>query len=158
MYNPRLGKYNKEDFTVHAEMLSNTAIFCREETETTENVRPKQFKGYGHTFENEYTTSQVNGSTGHHRIISYDFGGLKLIIRHETDGYAGAVSIKPQQSSDGSQATADDLTDILESLSLSAESRSPREIRHTGSKLVIREDGQGGPNLLNTRDQNARRT
>ena len=42
--------------------------------------------GYGHSFEKAYTTDRVVDSTGHHRIISYQFGGLNMVVRFETDG------------------------------------------------------------------------
>ncbi|KAG6023002.1 hypothetical protein E4U19_004646 [Claviceps sp. Clav32 group G5] len=45
------------------------------------------FEGYGHEFEKAYTTSQIDGSAGHYRMVSYSFCGLNFLIRHETDGF-----------------------------------------------------------------------
>jgi hypothetical protein len=43
----------------------------------------------GHTFPDQYTRWQgdVRGSASHQRIISYQFAGLKLLVRSEADGY-----------------------------------------------------------------------
>lgn len=43
----------------------------------------------GHTFPERYTKWQngVEGSASHQRIISYDFAGLKCLVRSEADGY-----------------------------------------------------------------------
>jgi hypothetical protein len=80
--NPRWNGYKREDFTIHVEVTNNTAILCRNETKTVEYIGPNEFKGYGHSFEKKCTTQQVSGSTGHHRIISYSFGGMKFVIRY----------------------------------------------------------------------------
>ncbi|KAG6986532.1 hypothetical protein G7Y79_00078g099860 [Physcia stellaris] len=86
---PSSAKNGLEAFTIHVEVVENTAILSREETATSETIGPSEFKGFGHEFEKAYTTSQIGGSTGHHRIISYRLGDLKFVIRHETDGYVG---------------------------------------------------------------------
>ncbi|KAJ5449523.1 uncharacterized protein N7458_005972, partial [Penicillium daleae] len=100
------------------------------------NVR-KLLSGYGHEFEKAFTTIQVSGSTGHHRIISYNFGGLKFIVRYETDAYVDDVS-KPQSHSVDSKNES--FLNMMENLSLSRtenHSRVPTE-----SKLVIQEEGK----------------
>jgi hypothetical protein len=79
--NPNLSRNGLEPFTIEIEATSNTAMFCRAETETRTFIRPHDFRGYGHEFEKAFTTTQVSGSTGHHRIISYDWGNLKFIVK-----------------------------------------------------------------------------
>ncbi|KAK4235396.1 hypothetical protein C8A03DRAFT_46466 [Achaetomium macrosporum] len=72
-------------FQIRVEIAGEkTALFTRVEEKTKETIQG--FRGYGHNFEKAYTRSD-SGSTGHHRIVSYTFGGLKCIIRHEVDGY-----------------------------------------------------------------------
>lgn len=136
--NPNLTKNGREPFTIDIEITSNTAIFCRAETETYRFVGPHDFRGHSHEFEKAFTTTQVSGSTGHHRIISYDFGGLKFIVRYETDAYVDDVS-KPQSHSVNSEN--ENFLNLMENLSLSRtgnhSSRLPTE-----SKLVIREEGK----------------
>lgn len=146
LVNPRWSGYKREDFTIHVEVTKNTAIFCREETKTEEYIGPNEFRGYGHSFEKKCTSRQVSGSTGHHRIISYRFGGMKFIVRHETDGYVGVASTQRSMQRTRKQALeVDDLSSVLDSLSLSTESSNPGKTYPTGPKLVIRKEGQAVP-------------
>ncbi|KFY66799.1 hypothetical protein V497_00682, partial [Pseudogymnoascus sp. VKM F-4516 (FW-969)] len=126
-----------ETFTINIEVTKYTAIFCRDETATHEFIGPDEFKGYGHEFEKAYTTRQISASTGHHRIITYRFGGLNFIVRHETDGY---VDDTKMFSSDDQGPESDSLSSMLGSLSLSP----TKGIQTTtpGSKLRIKEEGQ----------------
>ena len=128
-----------ESFTISIEVTKNTAIFCRDEAQTVEYIGPQEFKGFGHEFEKAYTTTQINGSTGHHRIISYHFGDLNCIVRHETDGYADTGT--GTSSSKVRNPTQDSLSSMLGALSLSSGDNSPG-ITPTESKLVIKEEGQ----------------
>lgn len=144
--NPRWNGYKREDFTIDVEVRNNTAILCRNETKVDEYIGPDEFRGYGHSFEEKCTDRQVSGSTGHHRIISYSFGGLTFIVRHETDGYVSVASAQPKPQSAGNRALdIDDLSGVLDSLSLSPESSSARKANSATSKLVIRREGRVVP-------------
>ena len=138
----RSSKNGLEAFTMNIEITKNTAIFCRDEAKTMEYIGPQDFRGYGHEFEKAYTTTQISGSTGHHRIISYCFGGLKFIVRHETDGYIDTHMVT--SSSIAKNHSGDDLSGMLKALSLSPASSSPG-IAPPGSKLIIKEEGQVVP-------------
>lgn len=140
--NPGSTKNGLETFTINIEVAKNTAIFCRAETETYEIIGPDAFRGFGHEYEKAYTTSQISGSTGHHRIISYRFSGLNFIIRHETDGYVDAGKRIPPSHS--KEPESDNLSNLLGSLSLNPTS-SPPTTSPTGSKLTIKEEGQVVP-------------
>ena len=131
--NPSSTRNGLETFTINIEVAKDTAIFSRAETATHEFIGLHEFRGFGHEFEKAYTTSQISGSTGHHRIISYRFGDLNFIVRHETDGYVDAGTKMP--SSNSKEPESDSLSSMLGSLSLSP---NPP----TGSKLTIREEGQ----------------
>ena len=133
--NPHSTRNGLETFTINIEVAKNTAIFSRAETATHEFIGLHEFRGFGHEFEKAYTTSQISGSTGHHRIISYRFGDLNFIVRHETDGYIDAGTRTP--SSNSKEPENDSLSSMLGSLSLSPTNSPP-----TGSKLTIREEGQ----------------
>ncbi|KAF2417675.1 geranylgeranyl pyrophosphate synthetase [Tothia fuscella] len=128
--NPTGDSYAQEAFTIDVEVTGNTIIFCRSETATEETIGPKEFRGYGKNFEAAYTDSQVVGSTGHHRIISYRFGGLHMVLRHETDGY---VDEPPSR-----------LANLLESMRLNAASHSQSNSL-PGSKLTIQKKGRQVP-------------
>ncbi|EGC45398.1 conserved hypothetical protein [Histoplasma capsulatum var. duboisii H88] len=137
--NPSLSKDGREPFAIDVEVRNNTAIFCRAETETYMFIGPNDFRGYGHEFEKAFTTTQVSGSTGHHGIISYNFGDLKIIVRYEADAFVDGLP-KPQPSS--VESGDGDLLSSMKTLSLSpTESRS----RSTGSKLAIKEQGKRVP-------------
>ena len=45
--------------------------------------------GYGHSFPEVHTMwePEVKGLSSHQHVIQYDFGGLKFLVRSESDGY-----------------------------------------------------------------------
>lgn len=135
--NPSLNKHGLDPFTIQVDIAAQTAIFCRAETATYEVIGPKEFKGYGHEFEKAYTIDQIKGSTGHHRIVQYKLGGLRFLVRHETDGCVD--DLKPIVKK---ETVGDDITNMLNSLSLSPETTSAEDISDI-SKLTIRKEGRG---------------
>ncbi|GFF37760.1 hypothetical protein IFM58399_05003 [Aspergillus lentulus] len=143
--NPSLDKKGLEPFTIEVEVMNDTAIFCRAETKTFEVIGPRQYKGFGHEFEKAYTTVQLKGSTGHHRIISYRLGGMKLLVRYETDGYIARPSKASTPSTDSRKPLqdSDNLSSMLESLSLSPP--KPCYVGSDKSTLRILEKGQVVP-------------
>ncbi|BCS00013.1 uncharacterized protein AKAW2_50354S [Aspergillus luchuensis] len=125
-------KKGLEPFTINVEVENNTAIFCRTEAETKRYIGPDEFMGFGHEFEKAYTTNQIYGSTGHHRIISYRFGDLRLMLRYETDGYVNVPS--------NADAELGPLSSMIESLSLGPTSGLPH-MASTGTALRIKKEG-----------------
>ncbi|KAH8893031.1 geranylgeranyl pyrophosphate synthetase [Thozetella sp. PMI_491] len=136
---PTSNKYGLESFTINVEVINNTVLFCRTETKTQEIIGPHEFRGYGHELEKAYTRNHIRGSTGHHRLISYRFGGLKFVIRYEADGYVAQET--PQ---DGKLPQDDDLSSMLSSLSLLPTEMSSGTIP-VGSLLAVREEGTPVP-------------
>ena len=136
---PTSAKNGLEAFAIHVEVVKDTAIFSREETVTYEIIGANEFKGFGHEFEKAYTTSKVIGSTGHHRILSYQLGDLKFVIRHETDGYVSEGT--GESSSKSKEPESDDLSSLLGSLSLSPPINAPESVS-TGSGLTVKLEGQ----------------
>lgn len=136
--NPNLPKNGLEPFTIEIEVTSNTAIFCRAETETHTFIGPLDFRGYGHDFEKAFTVTQVSGSTGHHRIISYNLGDFRFMVRYETDAYVEILpKLQPRCESSGEE----NILNMMENLSLSrSENHSCLE-----SNLVIQEEGKRIP-------------
>ncbi|KAI5861526.1 hypothetical protein GGS23DRAFT_575494 [Durotheca rogersii] len=135
---PSSSRSGLEPFTIKLEVTKNTVLFSRVEKVTYEIIAPHEFRGFGHEFEKAYTKNQIEDSTGHHRVISYRFGGLTLVVRCETDGYIGARMARSPSSKKGGDG---DLSNLLSSLSLvpSNKSRAPA---HVGSKLSVERDGQ----------------
>jgi hypothetical protein len=142
--NPGSTRNGLATFTINIEVTKNTAIFCRKEAATHEFIEPHEFTGYGHEFEKANTTDQISGSTGHHRIISYRFGDLNFIVRHETDGYVMLDTDTIIPSPNSKEQENDSLSSLLESLSLSS-TNSPPTTTPAGSRLTIREEGRVVP-------------
>ncbi|KAG2005067.1 hypothetical protein GB937_009024 [Aspergillus fischeri] len=140
--NPSLDNNGLEPFTIEVEVTNDTTIFCRAETTTFEVIGPRQYKGFGHEFEKAYTTAQLEGSTGHHRIISYRLGGMKLVVRYETDGYIARPSKASTASTDSRKAIqdSDDISSMLKLLSLSPQ--KPSYAASDKSALRIIKGGQ----------------
>ena len=141
--NPSSSRNGGEVFTISVEVKKDTAILCRTETKIQEFIGPREFKGFGHEFEKAYTTCEIGDSTGHHRIVSYLFGGLRFVVRHEVDGYVQDDKAVPSSSSKGTGA--DSLSSLMGSLSLSAASSAPATTKPAGSKLAIRREGRAVP-------------
>ena len=103
-----------ESFTIQLEYAGDTTLLMRrDEAVTHETIGPHDFRGFGHEFENTYTKNKIKNSTGHHRIISYEFCQLKLVVRHETDGYVGPRTKAMDMTGAGS------LSSMLDSMSIS---------------------------------------
>lgn len=136
------GLERSQRFTIHVELVKNTAILCRVGKPKRQFIKPGEPSGFGHNFEKRYTIHQVKDSSSHHRIISYSFGALKFLIRHETDGYVAADTAG--SSTAVKQSTYDSLSSKMEYVSLS----QPDVSLYTtpaGSRLSIRKDGQAVP-------------
>lgn len=130
--NPSNQKFGREPFSIQVEVIGDTAILCRSDEAVKQFIKPGQFCGYGHEFEKKYTKQQLQKSTGHHRIVSYQFCGMQLVIRHETDGYVDDAT-DTTNLNDGRNA----LADVMDKLSLTS-----NDTRHPGSKLTIQQKGQ----------------
>ncbi|QKX63694.1 uncharacterized protein TRUGW13939_10865 [Talaromyces rugulosus] len=129
--NPTTSKNGLESFTINVEVLKNTVIFCRAETETKKFIQPHEFIGYGHEFEKAFTTDRIGASTGHHRLISYQFSDLKIMVRYETDGYID----RPIR--ENLEIENDILACMIQSLSLGSVSTAP-----ASSKLRVKRAGE----------------
>lgn len=129
--NPNISKNGLEPFTIHVEVFKNTVIFCRAEIETKKFVQPHEFIGYGHEFEKAFTTDKIGGSTGHHRLVSYRFSNMKILVRYETDGYID----KTKMGTSGAESDA--LASMIQSLSLDSVSTAS-----TSSKLKLKRAGE----------------
>lgn len=135
---PDQTSYPLEAFTINAEVVQNTIIFRRTEAATSEVIGPNNFRGFGHQFEQRYTTAEVSGSTGHYRILSFRFCGMSFVVRHVTDGYAKTDAIGHKG------ADSDSLTNLLRDLSL----KTNNDDSYTSiaeSKLRIQRGGQVVP-------------
>ncbi|KAI1108963.1 hypothetical protein F5Y14DRAFT_55226 [Nemania sp. NC0429] len=72
-------------FRLDTELVGNTLFLIRNhKSDVIPDVR-----GYGHSFLKAFTSSDPDsGKTeSHQRVVSYDFAGLKCLVRFECDGY-----------------------------------------------------------------------
>jgi hypothetical protein len=141
--NPTLSRDGLVPFIIDVEVTKNTAIFGHKVTDAVKVIGPADFVGYGHEFEKAYSTSEVENSTGHHRIDYCRFGDLALIIRYETDGYVGRISKTPKPNR-STELEGDDISKMIESMSLSSVKR-PTYAASAGSKLMVKKDGKAVP-------------
>ncbi|PSR97391.1 hypothetical protein BD289DRAFT_458951 [Coniella lustricola] len=83
----RFVKATDKKFRILVESVGNTVFLIRRENTPRELI--PDVKGYGHSFPEAYTSwdAEVKGSTSHQRVLSYRFGGLRCLVRFETDGY-----------------------------------------------------------------------
>lgn len=131
--NPSHAASSKHDvrhtFTINLEVIGNTLIMQQRRNQTHRIIQPKQqHAGCYREFEKRYTTSQVDGSTGHWRISSYQFCHMNFIIRHSISGYVGTP-------------TTQSLAPEPKSLSLSSD-KSPEYTTPGPSKLRVMMDRQ----------------
>jgi len=61
-----------EDFRIDVRVVGSTLLFTRWEKHAHERIGPNDFRGYGHSFEREFSTygEGMEESSGHHRIIN----------------------------------------------------------------------------------------
>lgn len=96
----RFASNQPKPFRFDVDRVGDTVILVRREASPRELVT--DVRGYGHRFPEKYTTwdADVGRSCSHQRIIQYEFGGLRFLLRSETDGYlketSGAAADTPK--------------------------------------------------------------
>jgi len=106
-----------KDFRFDIDRIGDTVFFIRKENSPTALIH--NICGYGHSFPETHTIWEpdVKGSASHQRIIQYDFGGLKFLVRSESDGYwKQAVDLDAQHNDAETANTSDDLLESKETL------------------------------------------
>ncbi|KAH8109765.1 hypothetical protein DFH11DRAFT_1515202 [Phellopilus nigrolimitatus] len=120
----------ERDFRIDLQLAgASTVLFTRCD------LQPLEFDsgrlGYGRNFE-KYTTKLLAGcekSTGHHRVITYDYGGLTLMLRFEVDACLHFDSETQTRQDSGlykrpiKSVDPDDLASALENLSIGPDNK-----------------------------------
>lgn len=124
-------------FRFDVDMIGDAVLLVRKESTPTELIT--DLRGYGHTFPEEYTTwdAGVKNSCSHQRIIRYEFGGLHLLVRSETDGYVKQPDAQAA-SSPKSTENQSNLEDALATMTVTGKDPSKNsklEIRLAGTKI-----------------------
>jgi len=96
-----------KDFRIDLELAGEkTVLMNRWEKRTTEYFNGRSF---GFNFEKATTNAHrdCREGTGHHRIVTYDLNGIKMVVRFEVDACipqstapAGSAPVGPSQSAD----------------------------------------------------------
>lgn len=119
---------NPKSFRIEVERVGRTTIFTRNEEKVSDEIPEGEFRGFGHQFEENYTEwppGTTEGSTGHHRIIRYKFGGLHVLVRY-------AVDVCMPDSTAASPAE-DDLSELIGGLALHENDHSQIRISREGN-------------------------
>ncbi|KIM43046.1 hypothetical protein M413DRAFT_443856 [Hebeloma cylindrosporum] len=114
------GDISIRDFRIDLQMAGEkTVLMNRWEKRSREVFSGKTF---GFSFE-KASTEPAPGckySTGHHRIVTYDLNGLKMVVRFEVDACIPPPAKYPRKS----VSSIDDLTDSLSAITIGPASRS----------------------------------
>ncbi|KAI6162843.1 hypothetical protein EDD17DRAFT_1776415 [Pisolithus thermaeus] len=80
-----IDRQHDKTFRIDIDLLGKTCLFTRREETLVETIQG--FRGYGHQYELAATKPRrgSEGEISHHRIVSYDFGGLKVLLRYKVD-------------------------------------------------------------------------
>ncbi|KAH8922498.1 hypothetical protein BT69DRAFT_235006 [Atractiella rhizophila] len=76
----------EREFRIDVQLAGEkTMIFSRWENATTEDIPPNTFWGFGQNFVKAVTTQTNKNASGHNRIVSYNLGAMKCLVRFEVD-------------------------------------------------------------------------
>jgi len=133
-----------KEFRIDTQLAGkHTILLNRWEKRTRETLEGRNFSTYGFSFE-KASTNAAKGceeSTGHHRIVEYDFGGLTMVVRFEVD-----ACIPPATKSRvASTSNVDELANALENISLSSASSKKVQTIEDDYGLRIRQAGSYVP-------------
>ena len=134
-------------FEFGVEVFGNTALFVRIEKQTREELPSTTFHGYRQAFEEEYTklSASAKGSTSHHRIVRYKFGGLVLLVRSAVDAYLQEL-VKEPDSPEQTGAKDLDHVKLVKALSLGSQATIPTETTEGfNGRVTVVQGGQKVP-------------
>ena len=145
----RFANSNERTFRFYIEVVGNTVFLVRKENSPTEPI--EGVRGYGHTFPEAYTSweADVKNSVSHQRLIQYVFGGLRCLVRCESDGYLkDHVHSESQQLPTSSNSSGLSRDDGLPSLLQAAESVTVGEkVPNETVDLIVRSAGHEVPQI-----------
>lgn len=152
----------EKTFRFYVELVGNTVFLVRKENSPTELI--EGVRGYGHTFPEAYTSweADVKNSVSHQRIVQYVFGGLRFLVRCESDGYLknDEAHFESQNSQIPSNFSGPSEDDGLSSLLHAAESIAVGEkVPHKTANLTVKFSGHEVPQtaVFDLKTRSARR-
>ncbi|KAL4063769.1 hypothetical protein J3A83DRAFT_969411 [Scleroderma citrinum] len=80
-----INQQHDEAFRIDVDLVGKTCLLTRRDEVTKETIT--EFRGFGHEYEKAATKPRrgSEAEVGHHRIVTYDFGGLRVLLRYEVD-------------------------------------------------------------------------
>lgn len=78
-----------KSWRIDVDTTEETMFFTRWEENQVQIITGARDSGYGHEFEKSFLSfdSNLQSSSGHHRIARYNLGGIECLVRFEVDGY-----------------------------------------------------------------------
>lgn len=107
-------------FRIEVELIHYTLFLTRWELNSVTKITDAMNHGYGYEFEKAFTAVEqgLQGSSGHYRIVQYDLGGIKCLVRCETDAFlldgSSSVEITINESDAERPTKRHKITDIGE--------------------------------------------
>ena len=153
----RFANSDERTFRFYIELVGNTVFLVRKENSPTQLI--EGVHGYGHTFPEAYTSweADVKGSVSHQRLIKYVFGGLRCLVRSESDGYLkDSANPESQQLPTSSRSAGlsrgnELLSSLLGAESIAVGEKLPNETANLTVKLAGHEVSQTAIFDLKTR-------
>ncbi|QSZ36218.1 hypothetical protein DSL72_007344 [Monilinia vaccinii-corymbosi] len=101
-----------QTWKIDVELVRNTMIFAK----NAEGISRHKSDGYGFPFEAAFLKypEELKGTSEHHRIATYDIGGMKWMVRFEADGCYDAQSTEGLSQSPGTPGTLRSSSEIEE--------------------------------------------
>jgi hypothetical protein len=134
-----------QSFFFDVEIIGDTAFFVRKENSPTELIQ--NIHGFGHTFPEENTTwdNEVKGSASHQRIIGYNFGDHRCLIRSKSDGYLPNKA-EDDHGSKSCNNRSDHENDGMDSLLTAASSVNvTKSVTYPGNSIRVQQGGRMVP-------------
>lgn len=132
----RFVRSERKDFRFIVDKVGSTVFFLRRENSPTELI--PDVRGYGHNFLDEYTSWDrgVRGSDSHQRVIRYEFGGFRFVIRFEADAYI----VKKDMGFEEHQGSSDvkDLIDLMKG-ETSAKTTDILTVEKGGRRIMMKD-------------------
>ncbi|KAF5340780.1 hypothetical protein D9611_007520 [Ephemerocybe angulata] len=114
------------DFRMDLELAGEkTVLVNRWEARTREMYNGRT---YGYNFEKSSTEPApgCQKGSGHHRIVTYDLNGLKMVVRFEVD-----ACLPPTRSRKSIDAAVDDVSDLLAAVNLTSNTSSTSQSHYS---------------------------
>jgi len=101
-----LSDRSSENWDIEVELVHNTLFLTRWEKNYNLLFSGSFNSGFGHSFESEFLGYEngMEESCSHHRMVEYEIGGMKWVVRFEADGY----SVDTHQDNEAKIATSMD--------------------------------------------------